>query len=338
MHDCVVVGDGLEPADGRRGSPRAGRPGSGRWCGRAGSARRPSTTVSVGSRPASEVVELGERRRPGRPRGAPRGPTGIAGEVPRRCACGSRASRALAAIVDRSARRAARAWSTITSATIAERRRRRRRPPASTSTRSPNSHGRPRQPRPTTTPSQPVARIIATASDASQMSPLPSTGIDGTCCLELADRVPAGVAGVVLLDGAGVQRDRRHALLGADRAGAQVGRQRRADPCGTWRSPARRTGAPPATAARTIARSRPGLAGTAAPPPLRVTLAAGQPKLRSMWSTRPSSHTRSHGPAHHRRVAAVDLQAARAARRGRTSSSARSWRCRARRRSPSPSR
>ena len=34
-----------------------------------------------------------------------------------------------------------------------------------------------------------------------------------------------------------------------------------------------------------------GLAGTAAPPPLRVTLAAGQPKLRSMWSTRSASHS-----------------------------------------------
>ena len=34
-----------------------------------------------------------------------------------------------------------------------------------------------------TTPSQPVARIIATASAASQMSPLPSTGIVGTWAL-----------------------------------------------------------------------------------------------------------------------------------------------------------
>ena len=52
--------------------------------------------------------------------------------------------------------------------------------------RSPNSHGRPRQPRPTTTPSQPVARIIATASAASQMSPLPSTGIVVTWALSSA--------------------------------------------------------------------------------------------------------------------------------------------------------
>ena len=52
-------------------------------------------------------------------------------------------------------------------------------------------------------------------------------------------------------------------------------------------------GAAAPTAARTIAASRRGRAGTAAPPPLRVTLAAGQPKLRSMWSTSPSPATRS---------------------------------------------
>ncbi|CAB4835511.1 unannotated protein [freshwater metagenome] len=40
-----------------------------------------------------------------------------------------------------------------------------------------------------------------------------------------------------------------------------------------------------------MARSRFGLAGTAAPPPLRVTFAAGQPKFMSMWSTRPSAHS-----------------------------------------------
>jgi hypothetical protein len=44
------------------------------------------------------------------------------------------------------------------------------------------------------------------------------------------------------------------------------------------------TGTAPAacTAARTIARSRLRLTGIAAPPPLRVTLRTGQPKLRSM--------------------------------------------------------
>ena len=49
-----------------------------------------------------------------------------------------------------------------------------------------------------------------------------------------------------------------------------------------------RAGAAARTAARTIAASSAGRAGMAAPPPLRVTFAAGHPKLRSMWST-PSS-------------------------------------------------
>ena len=52
--------------------------------------------------------------------------------------------------------------------------------PANAAARSPNSHGRPRHPRPTTTPSQPVSRIMRSASSASQMSPLPSTGISRT--------------------------------------------------------------------------------------------------------------------------------------------------------------
>ena len=49
--------------------------------------------------------------------------------------------------------------------------------PANAAARSANSHGRPRQPRPTTTPAQPVARINSTASVAAHTSPLPSTGI-----------------------------------------------------------------------------------------------------------------------------------------------------------------
>ena len=43
-----------------------------------------------------------------------------------------------------------------------------------------------------------------------------------------------------------------------------------------------------ATAERTIARNKLRFTGTAAPPPRRVTLGAGQPKFMSMWSTRPS--------------------------------------------------
>ena len=48
--------------------------------------------------------------------------------------------------------------------------------PYMAATMSANSQGRPWQPRPTTTPSQPVASIMRTASSPSQMSPLPSTG------------------------------------------------------------------------------------------------------------------------------------------------------------------
>ena len=44
---------------------------------------------------------------------------------------------------------------------------------------SPNSQGRPWQPRPITTPSTPVRSTMAIASSADQMSPLPSTGMSG---------------------------------------------------------------------------------------------------------------------------------------------------------------
>lgn len=51
------------------------------------------------------------------------------------------------------------------------------------------------------------------------------------------------------------------------------------------------TGRAPAlpTASRRMERSRFRLYGSAEPPPLRVTLGTGQPKLRSMWSARSSS-------------------------------------------------
>ena len=42
------------------------------------------------------------------------------------------------------------------------------------------------------------------------------------------------------------------------------------------------------TTAATMARKSPVFHGRAAPPPLRVTLGTGQPKLRSMWSARSS--------------------------------------------------
>ena len=51
-------------------------------------------------------------------------------------------------------------------------------------------------------------------------------------------------------------------------------------------------GAAAATHERTMARSSARFTGSAAPPPRRVTFGAGQPKLRSTWSTRPSPTSR----------------------------------------------
>ncbi len=47
-------------------------------------------------------------------------------------------------------------------------------------------------------------------------------------------------------------------------------------------------GAASRTTARTMPRNRSVFHGSAEPPPLRVTLGTGQPKLRSMWSARSS--------------------------------------------------
>ena len=58
--------------------------------------------------------------------------------------------------------------------------------PANASARSRKSQGRPRQPRPTTTPSHPVAATMARASDASHTSPLPRTGMVVTARLSSA--------------------------------------------------------------------------------------------------------------------------------------------------------
>ncbi len=43
------------------------------------------------------------------------------------------------------------------------------------------------------------------------------------------------------------------------------------------------------TAPSTMSVKSPSFHGRAAPPPLRVTLATGQPKFRSMWSARSSA-------------------------------------------------
>ena len=95
--------------------------------------------------------------------------------------------------------------------------------PAKASARSRNSHGRPRQPRPMTTPSTPVSATIRSASAASQMSPLPSTGMPTRAAFRAAIAVPVRLAGVGLLRRPPVQRDRRAAGLLGDPAGVQVG-------------------------------------------------------------------------------------------------------------------
>ena len=48
--------------------------------------------------------------------------------------------------------------------------------PLNAATKSANNQGRPRQPRPTTTPAQPVSSIMRTPSEPDQISPLPRTG------------------------------------------------------------------------------------------------------------------------------------------------------------------
>ena len=104
---------------------------------------------------------------------------------------------------------------------------------------------------------------------------------------ERRDRVPARLARVELCRGARVHRDGRAALVLGDpprveeRLEPLVDADPELDRHG-HRRPRR------ATAARTIARSRFGFSGIAAPPPRRVTLRTGQPKFRSRWSTCPS--------------------------------------------------
>ena len=171
-----------------------------------------------------------------------------------------------------------------------------------------------------TTPSQPVSAIIRSASRASQMSPLPSTGSVVTACLERGDRLPVGVARVELRGGARVQRDRGRAFSSAIRPACA------AKSGGPSSMPMRNltvTGTAPAarTAARTIAREQRGATGSAAPPPLRVTLAAGTAEVEVdvvdavlvHQAPRTASPTTS-------RIDAVELHAAHLSRRRRSAS------------------
>ena len=64
--------------------------------------------------------------------------------------------------------------------------------PLNAETKSANNQGRPKQPRPTTTPAHPVSFIMRTPSAPDQISPFPNTGTPvGARCstsLEIADQ------------------------------------------------------------------------------------------------------------------------------------------------------
>ena len=72
-----------------------------------------------------------------------------------------------------------------------------------------------------------------------------------------------------------------------------------------------RYGLAAATAAPTMARSSAGLAGTAAPPPLRGHLGGRAPEVEVDVVDEPGAAHPVDGAAHHHRVGAVHLQAAR---------------------------
>ena len=138
------------------------------------------------------------------------------------CLRNARSASSLVAVVGDQCR----ACSTITSADDAERpragdrsARRARRRDRRTATAGRGSHG----PRPRRRIRS--ARIIATASVGLPDVAVAEHGDRRDVRLELADGIPPSLAGVVLLHGAGVQRDGRDALVLADLAGSQVGEQ-----------------------------------------------------------------------------------------------------------------
>ena len=76
-------------------------------------------------------------------------------------------------------------------------------------------------------------------------------------------------------------------------------------------------GAASRTTAATMPRNRSVFHGSAAPPPLRVTLGTGQPKLRSMWSARSSVDEHPGGQPGRDRVDASTAAPSAGSRRGR---------------------
>ena len=93
--------------------------------------------------------------------------------------------------------------------------------PANASASSPKSHGRPRQPRPTTTPSQPVVPDHRQGVLGLPDVAVAEHGDRRHRRLQRGDRVPVGVAGVELLGGAGMEGDGRDALVLGDAAGVE---------------------------------------------------------------------------------------------------------------------
>ena len=160
------------PASGRGGGPVGVR-----WCGPGPCAVRRGGTATWG-RGRRAVGRPRPRTRPGPTTAGPAGPTGnpvryhpaclrncrVPSSSPNRPQSSSRWTRIIEQISPR-AGGGGTGW------------------PRKAAARSRKSHGRPRQPRPTTTPSHPVAAIMASASDASHRSPLPSTGMVVTAAL-----------------------------------------------------------------------------------------------------------------------------------------------------------
>ena len=133
---------------------------------------------------------------------------------------------------------------------------------------------------------------MRSASSASQMSPLPSTGTS-SACLSGGDGLPVGLARVALGGGARVQRDPLHAGVLGDQAGLDVGQVVVVDALAHLDGD-RDAGRGGGVHGRglTIAPNSRRFHGIAEPPPLLVIFRTLQPKFRSMWSARFSSTIR----------------------------------------------
>ena len=154
--------------------------------------------------------------------------------------------------------------------------------PARAALISPKSQGSPRAARPTITPSQPVALIMARASAALAMSPLPITGT-ATAAFTAAMMFTSTVPGAYICS-----RVRPWTTMAAAPAAAQAFAVSTAVTCSASQ-PARIftvTGLPPLffTTASTTRPQRSGSSSRRLPAPEEVILGAGQPMLMSMKS------------------------------------------------------